>query len=171
MRLPFIAWIMKICVMFLGFAAGFVIGTFFAANVAFGHENHRVGVHPGADGKMPGGHHHPPCAHYLEKSEAPYPNLAKLTAKYSTETMNGQGWMIFWADESGRTVALTSSGTEPQTGTFRSRLSWEVGDSIRTVHPGEDEMVCELPILVHDGVRYDLDHLLETLLRKTEKAE
>ena len=49
-----------------------------------------------------------------------------------------------------------------------TRLSWQVGDNIRTVRLELNEMVQENPVAVVDGKRYELDGIMERLSAKTE---
>ena len=103
----------------------------------------------------------------IPKKDASVPDVSSLVVKYRTDTAGNNKGMVFYSDKiDGRVVAVASYASK--VGSIRV-LSWEVGGVIRTMYPNKDRVVCERPIVYHKGVKYDLEHMLQTHLRKTRK--
>jgi len=64
-------------------------------------------------------------------------------------------------------AAMTVAGELPRVGKL-TRLSWQVGDSIRTVRLELDEAVRENSVIAKDGKRYELDGIMDRLSKKSD---
>ncbi|KKT29007.1 hypothetical protein A3G55_00245 [Candidatus Giovannonibacteria bacterium RIFCSPLOWO2_12_FULL_44_25] len=106
---------------------------------------------------------------FIPKNESGMPDLAAENWRLiKTLTV---GFTYYFYHDTTRpqlmVAAMKVAGELPCGGEL-TRLSWQVGDNIRTVRLELDEMVQENPIAVIDGKRYELDGIMEKLSAKTE---
>lgn len=137
-----------------------ILSLIFAGSPSFAHNEHH-------DGENKHDHRHE-CGRYISKEEANIPDFSKPNWQLAREITATHRFRFFRnTSDSGATVsAVEVRGKVYGTDSFITRVSWQVGDKIRTVRKEVNEMVCENNVLVKDGKKYDINGMMQKLLEK-----
>ena len=114
-----------------------------------------------------GGANHHACEKYISKIEAPVPDFNGTRWRLVEKIELGSYRFFFYRNTASKIEVSAMSVRVKVVGTnsYITRVSWQVGDKIRSVRVELDEMVCENPIVTKDGKTYDLKGLMDRLTK------
>ena len=132
----------------------------------YAHEEHQGGHH---DGRHNGNHDHAAlCDRFLQKINADLPDLTKPNWKEIKTVVRGFTYVFYYdlTQSNLAIAAMTVTGKNSDSNLTLTRLTWQVGDEMRSARLELDEMVCVKSVIGKDGKTYDLDGLLKQLTEK-----
>lgn len=106
----------------------------------------------------------------ISKKESDMPDFTKENWKM-IKTLTKRAFTYHFYFDTARpqlTVAAMTVMINLQCEQTITRLSWQVGDNIRTVRLEIDEPVRENSVIAKDGKRYELDGIMDRLSEKSE---
>ncbi len=121
----------------------------------------------GGNGHHGGANHHA-CEKYISKEEVPVPNFGNLIWRRVEKIERGSYRFFFYHNITTPKVEVAAMSVRAKlvgSDSYMTRVSWQVGDKIRSVRLEVDEMICENPIIQKDGKIYDLKGLMDRLLK------
>ena len=145
--------------LFFAFAALLFSG--FTSSSVLAHSEHGGKDHH--DGK-----NHHACEKYISKTEAPVLDFNSTKWRLVEKIEQGSFRYVFFHDTTRPEIVVAAMVVRAKlvgSDSYMTRVSWQVGDKIRSVRVELDEMVCENPIVTKDGKTYDLKGLMDRLTK------
>ena len=120
----------------------------------------------------PADHHLEMCADFLPKEKAGIPDFTRSNWVAVNTLDAGFFRFVFYFDTERPGLPIAAMTVAfPQKDPAITRVTWQVGDLMRTVRLGVEEMVCEKSVVAADGNRYELAEIMMRLAESQAKSQ